>query len=61
MRLKEKIKKKKKNHLNLEKHIDGVILGPILVSLSRNHHSTIKSLNEIKIQEECINFLNFSF
>lgn len=53
--------KKKKNHLNLEKHIDGVILGPILVSLSRNHLLPIKSLNEIKIQEECINFLNFLF
>ena len=41
MRLKEKILKKE-NHLNLEKHIDGVILGPILVSLSRNHLLPIK-------------------
>ena len=47
---------KKRKSFKSEKHIDGVILGPILVALSRNHLLPIKSLNEIKIQGECINF-----
>ena len=43
--------------LNLEKHIDGVVLGPILVFLSRKKLLNINNLNDLKINENWKNLL----